>query len=268
MTDPTQSVKQRINQFHASRVQRELSFMDFVKIVSRRSFYLGSGFLLLAGIAFLPVLHLRATQSPAPEKQAAAAAKKASPEALRLNTLGVASMNQSKAIDAQKYFEQSLAADPDFVQAKMNLGIALLGQQKLEPARAALEEASAKLPGDPFAWYNLGIAYKDLGEPEKAIAAFLHVEKILPDEPDAYYFEGFLNSQLQRYDLAIAAFKKALAIAPYHASAQFGLARAYQRKGETDAAREGMRHFQKITTEKLGTPFGAGYGDQGKYSLE
>jgi hypothetical protein len=58
-----------------------------------------------------------------------------------------------------------------------------------------------------------------------------------------------------------------LAIAPYHASAQFGLARAYQRKGETEAAREGMRHFQKLTTEHLSTPFGAGYGDQGKFSL-
>src|SRR5271154_4100978 len=28
-----------------------------------------------------------------------------------------------------------------------------------------------------------------------------------------------------------------------------------------------MKRFQKITTEHLGTPFGAGYGDQGKFSL-
>ena len=93
------------------------------------------------------------------------------------------------------------------------------------------------------------------------------MEKIAPDEPDAFYFEGFVCSQLQKYDDAIAAFKKALEIAPYHASAQFGLARAYQRKGDGDAAREGMKRFQKITTEHLGTPFGAGYGDQGKFSL-
>ena len=60
----------------------------------------------------------------------------------------------------------------------------------------------------------------------------------MPDEPDAYYFIGFLSSQLQKYDEAIAAFQKALALAPQHASAQFGLARAYQRKGDADAARE------------------------------
>ena len=240
--------------------------MRFTKVASSRSFYWGSGFLFLAGIALLPALHLRARQSHTPAEPTTAS-KKISSEALRQNTLGVAYMNQQKNTDAQKCFEQALAADPNFSQAKMNLGIALLAQQKLEPARAALEESSAKLPRDPFAWYNLGIAYKDLGDPEKAIAAFQRVEKILPDEPDAYYFEGFLSSQLQRYDQAIAAFQKALAIAPYHASAQFGLARAYQRKGETEAAREGMKRFQKISTGHLGTPFGAGYGDQGKYSL-
>ncbi|HXP23301.1 MAG TPA: FG-GAP-like repeat-containing protein, partial [Candidatus Sulfotelmatobacter sp.] len=241
--------------------------MKFAMEVSRWFVLFLIGLFLLAAIAIIPVGHLRATRASSSQKPAVDAPKKVSPEALRLNTLGVAYMNQGKSADAQKYFEQALAADPDFAQAKMNLGISLLAQQKLEQAREALEQAAAKLPNDPYAWYDLGLAYKDLSEPEKAIAAFQHVEKIAPDEPDAYYFEGFLLSQLQKYDEAIAAFQKALAIAPYHASAQFGLARAYQRKGETEAAREGMRHFQKLTTEHLGTPFGAGYGDQGKFSL-
>ena len=194
-------------------------------------------------------------------------AKKISGEALRLNTLGVAYMNQGKSADAQKSFEQALALDSNFAQARLNLGISLLAQQKLEQARAALEEASGKLPDDPYAWYNLGLAYKDSGQSEKAITAFQRVERIAPDEPDAFYFEGFLLTQMQKYDDAIAAFKKALAIAPYHASAQFGLARAYQRKGDTESAREGMKRFQKITADHLGTPFGAGYGDQGRFSL-
>ena len=225
------------------------------------------GLLFAAVCALLPVLHLRATQLQAGPKSAADAAVKPSPRTLRLNTLGVANMNQGKSAEAEKLFEQALAADPDFARARMNLGIAFLAQQKLEQARAALEEATTKLPDDPFAWYNLGLAYKDSAEAEKAITAFQRVEKIAPEEPDAYYFEGFLQSQLQKYDEAIAAFKKTLALAPYHASAQFGLARAYQRKGDVEAAREGMKRFQKLTSEHLGTPFGAGYGDQGKFSL-
>jgi Flp pilus assembly protein TadD len=241
--------------------------MGFRQIVSRQSVVAFCVSPVLVAIGFLTTYHLQARPAPAVSMATPTDAAKISPEALRLNTLGVAHMNQGKSADAEKLFEQALKADPKFSGARLNLGIALLAQQKLEPSRAALEQAAKELPNDPYAWYNLGLAYKDSAEPEKAIGAFQHVEKVAPEEPDAFYFEGFLLSQLQRYDEAIPAFKKALELAPYHASAQFGLARAYQRKGETEAAREGMKHFQKLTSEHLGTPFGAGYGDQGKFSL-
>src|SRR2546430_10775793 len=118
-----------------------------------------------------------------------------------------------------------------------------------------------------YAWYNLGLAYKDLGESEKGIGAFQHVTEIAPNEPDAYYFVGYLNAQLQKYDQAISAFQKGLALYPFHASSEFGLARAFQRKGDAASARAHLARFQKITAEHLGAPFGAGYGDQGRYSL-
>ena len=235
--------------------------------VGRRLWIAGMALVLLPGLAVFAAR--RGNRSGAEVAQETKTGGKKAPagEALRLNSLGVAYMNQQKSAEAQKYFEQALAADPEFAAARMNLGISLLAQQKIEPARAALEAAAEKLPENPYAWYNLGLAYKDAGDNAKAIAAFQHVQKIAPDEPDAFYFEGFLYSQMQQYDQAIPAFEKALKIAPYHASAQFGLARAYQRKGDTDAAREGMQRFQKISSQHLGTPFGAGYGDQGKFSL-
>jgi Tfp pilus assembly protein PilF len=197
--------------------------------------------------------------SPASEGQ--------SSEAARLNSIGVAYMNQQRFADAQKQFESALKSQPDYLLAKLNLGISLLSQQKSEDARKALQEAAEKLPGDPYAWYNLGLVYKDISEQEKAIEAFQHVTEIAPTEPDAFYFIGYLNTQLQKYDAAIAAFQSALAVFPFHASAEFGLARAYQRKGDAENAREHLQKFQKITSQHLGTPFGAGYGDQGKFSL-
>ncbi|HKT46139.1 MAG TPA: FG-GAP-like repeat-containing protein [Candidatus Acidoferrales bacterium] len=205
--------------------------------------------------------------STAPDRSSPTAEKRDSQQALRLNTLGVAYLNQQRPVDAQKYFERSLEADPQFAIARLNLGISLLAQQKPEDARTALLEATRLLPTDPYAWYNLGLTYKDLGDPEKGIAAFQHAAEAAPNEPDPYYFLGYLYSQQQKYPESIAAFQKALAIAPYHASAQFGLARALQRSGDAAAAREHLAQFQKITTEHLGTPFGAGYGDQGKFSL-
>src|SRR5262249_17841471 len=108
--------------------------------------------------------------------------------------------------------------------------------------------------------------YKSIGEPEKGIAAFQHVAQLSP-EADTHYFLGYLYSQLQRYDEAIAEFQKALTEFPYHASAEFGIARAYQRKGDNQSAKEHLARFQKITTGHLGTPLGAGYGDQGRLSL-
>jgi len=218
----------------------------------------------------LAALLVESSAPPAQEK--AADAKKSGPstgiaDAYRFNALGVAYMNQQRPADAQKYFDQALEADAKFAVARLNLGVSLLGQQKLEPARAALEEAARQLPKDAYAWYNLGLVYKDVGETEKGVAAFLHVTEIAPNEADAYYFTGYLYSQLQKYDEAVAAFQKGLALNAFHASSEFGLARALQRKGDTAAAREHLARFQKITTEKLGTPFGAGYGEQGRYSL-
>lgn len=209
--------------------------------------------------------HAALAQAPPTTPQKAAAHSNAA-EAYRLNTLGVAYLNQQRPADAQKYFEQALSIDSGFEVARLNLGISLLAQQKLEAARTALSAAADKLPRDPYAWYNLGLTYKDLGDAEKGVAAFTHVTQIA-DEADAWYFVGYLNNQLQRYDLAIAAFQKALALFPYHASAEFGIARAYQRSGKADAAREHLAKFQKITSEHLGTPFGAAYGDQGRFSL-
>ena len=229
----------------------------------------------LAGVAliFCAAAWMRTGAFPSQEKAAPIAKSTSMPgekphaaDAYRLNTLGVAYMNQQRPAHAQKYFEQALAADPGFAVARLNLGVALLGQQKLEPGRAALEEAAKQLPNDPYAWYNLGLVYKDMGETEKGIAAFQRVTEIEPSEADAYYFLGYLNTQIQKYDDAIAALQKAVALNPVHASAEFGLARALQRKGDTAAAREHLARFQKITTEHLGTPFGAGYGDQGKFS--
>jgi Flp pilus assembly protein TadD len=188
-------------------------------------------------------------------------------KALRLNTLGVAYLNQQRPGEAQMYFEQALAADETFLVARLNLGIALMAQQKLEAAKGELEAAAQRLPRDPYAWYNLGLAYKDLGEAQAGAQAFAHAAELVPTEADPQYFIGLLKTWLGNYDQAISAFQKALALYPYHASAEFGMARALERKGDAQGAKEHLARFQKITTEHLGAPFGAGYGDQGRLSL-
>jgi Tfp pilus assembly protein PilF len=227
--------------------------------------------LACALLVFAILLPLRSAQQQQSHGPATATSTTTIPsessKALRLNTLGVAHLNQQRPADAQKYFEQALAADSKFSVARLNLGISLLNQQKAEAARDILIQAAKELPKDPYAWYNLGLSYKDLADPAPGVSAFEHVTQILPDEADAYYFVGYLNSQLQKYDEAIAAYQKGLALFPNHASSEFGIARAYQRKGDSASAREHLAKFQNITTNHLGAPFGTGYGDQGRLSL-
>jgi len=249
---------------HPARTGRNI----FMRATQRRAV----GIISVCSILICCAAILVRSSAPAAQEKSAATKKSGSSgggiaDAYRFNTLGVAYMNQQRPADAQKYFEQACEADLKFAVARLNLGVSLLGQQKLESARAALEAAAQQLPKDAYAWYNLGLAYKDLGESEKGIVAFQHVTEIAPNEPDAYYFVGYLNAQLQKYDQAIAAFQKGLALYPFHASSEFGLARAFQRKGDAASAREHLARFQKITAEHLGAPFGAGYGDQGRYSL-
>src|SRR5258707_1903368 len=211
--------------------------------------------LLLACAAILFVIAIPSLRSRANNAQAKPQAapksqtKSDEGEAFRNNTVAVVNINQQNFAEAKKYFAKALAADAKFAIARLNLGIALLSQQKLEPARAALEEATRLLPNDPYAWYNLGLLYKDTGEPEKGIEAFQHVAQLSP-EADAHYFLGYLYAQLQRYDEAIAEFQKAITAIPYHASSQFGIARAYLRKGDSDSARQHLARFQKITDRK------------------
>ncbi len=223
-------------------------------------------FLLVAGI--LPICFLSAKQS---ERKTAGDTPIAPPpkntlEAISLTNIGVAYMNQQRFDPAHKSFEQALAADAKYALARLNLGISLHSQQKPEEARTALEQATQELPADPYGWYNLGLVYKDLNETEKAIAAFQRAAAVVPSEADPLYFLGLLLTQQQKYDEAIAAFQHAVSLNVYHPSAEFGLARALQRKGEMDAARAHLLRFQKITQGHLGSPFGAGYGDQGRFS--
>ena len=232
-----------------------------------RDFPPGLGTILAATLPVVVLLAAPARQVVERPSVEGKARDAASPDAVRLTNLGVAYLNQGNGRQAEKFFRQALAANPEYSVALLNLGIALLSQQKTEAAREALKKAAGKLPQDPYAFYNLGLAYKSLNEGDKAITAFRRVGKIAPNDPDSFYFVGVLLTQEQKFDEAIAAFRQALDLNPFHASAEFGMARAYQRKGDSKAAREHLTRFQKITENHLGVPMGAAYGDQGHFSL-
>src|SRR5229473_5051326 len=203
----------------------------------------------------------------------AATTQKAAPsaanpvEAARLNNLGAAYMNQQLFEKGLKAFQEAAALDPELQVAALNQGVALLNLTRIDPAKALLEAAVKKNPNDPHAWFSLGLLYKNSDNPQGSVDAFRHVTEIDPNDADSWYFLGAASAQLKQYPQAIDAFQRALKLNPLHASAEFGIARAYQQSGDAAQAREHLVRFQHITQNKLGSPIGLAYGDQGKYSL-
>ncbi len=188
-------------------------------------------------------------------------------EAVRLNDLGVAYMNQRRTEDALKAFEQAYALDPHLPTARLNQGIALLNLQQADAARRVLLTAAAQQPNNPRVWFNLGLLYSLKSEAKPAQTAFDRVIALDPEDADAQYQLGAHFQRTNQLDLAVKSYRRVLELNPFHASAEFGLAGVYQRLGEGEEARRHFERFQKLTREKLGTLIGTGYGDQGKYSL-
>src|SRR5438552_13007294 len=96
-------------------------------------------------IAALVGLAVGATSSQTPRDKTV--------EAVRLNNLGVAYMNQRRSEAALKNFRQAYTVDRSLLTARLNEGIALLNLQQLEPARAVLVQAAEQQPKSARAWF-------------------------------------------------------------------------------------------------------------------
>ncbi|HEU5410069.1 MAG TPA: FG-GAP-like repeat-containing protein [Candidatus Acidoferrales bacterium] len=192
---------------------------------------------------------------------------KAKTEAAEHNNLGVAYMNRQQQKSALAEFQKAYALDSHLHVARLNEGIALLNLQQFSQAESILKEAAARNAKNPRIWYNLGLLEKSTGHPDASAQDFDRVIALDPNDADSHYFLGQDYMALQQYPKAIAAFDKALRLNPFHASACFAIAQAYQRSGNAEKARQYLTRFQDETQKKLAAPMSMSYGDQGKYSL-
>jgi Flp pilus assembly protein TadD len=190
-------------------------------------------------------------------------ANRAHDDAVRLNSIGTALMNQQLLAKAIDKFGEAYKLDPSLTVAELNRGIALLYLQRLPEAATALQHAAAQVPNNPRIWYVFGLLYRSDNKPQQSMEAFRRVLKLDPANADSHYFLG--SFLLDEHDLPAAAaeFRAVLRLAPLHASAEFALARTLQRQGKVDEAREAVERFQQLTNAKLSFPFAHTYGEEG-----
>jgi len=191
-------------------------------------------------------------------------------EAVRLNNLGVGSMNRYDYKDAVEFFRKALTLDPGFEPARVNLGIALFYAQNLDEAGAVLREALAADAKNLFARYTLGLLLKTQGRTEEAAREFALVAEADPDDAECWYNLGILYARLGRNDQAEAAFRRALALQPTNTSAMYNLGMLLLKLGRTEESKtilERFRPLQQVGTERSDLALGIQYGEMGKYAL-
>ena len=219
--------------------------------------------ILLAPVLILSaVLALRASQSPSRPAESAAPA-----EAIRLNNLGVASMNQQKFEQGLEWFEKATAADPKLVVARLNQAIALINLQRYDPARELLEEVATGRSAEPPRLVQPRAAPEEHGRGRGIAGVVSRAAAVRPGDAHSHYFVGLMAAQIQKYDDAVRAFTRALELDPFLVSAEFGIARSFQRAGRAEEAKAHLERFQRLTTEKIASAMSLGYGDQGPLSL-
>jgi len=217
--------------------------------------------------ALLGVGPQRPRQHPAKPVETATPVPNPRDELTRENNFGVALMNRQNFEAALGKFQRACILDPETDIGCLNMGIALLNMQRFDEARKVLAKSVERAPQNPRAWFNLGLLEKAEDHPDAAIEDFAKVATLDASDADGRYFLGLIYSQQQQYEKAIAAYSGAIKLNPFHASAEFGLAQALFRTGDTARAKQHLDRFQRITAEKLGKPISFIYGEQGTYSL-
>ncbi len=129
-------------------------------------------------------------------------------------------------------------ANPDSVEAHINLGAQLITEEVYAEAVTVLQRAVTLRPNSPAAQYNFGLALLKTGDYERAITANTKALEFKPNWPDAYNNLGLAYAGLKRWEEAARAYREAVRIVPNYAGAYLNLGIASVRLGQLDFARQ------------------------------
>ena len=129
-------------------------------------------------------------------------------------------------------------ANPNSVEAHVNLGAQLITEKVYSEALSTLKHAVSLQPNSAAAQYNLGLAQLMEKKYEDAITSNKKALELRPDWADAYNNLGLAYAGLSRWKEAVGAYREAVRIVRDYAGALYNLGIAHLRLGETSATRE------------------------------
>lgn len=129
-------------------------------------------------------------------------------------------------------------ANPNSVEAHVNLGAQLITEKIYSEALSILKQAVTLQPNSPAVQYDLGLAQLKEKKYEEAITSNRKALELKPDWPDAYNNLGLAYAGLSRWQEALTAYREALRLIPDYAGALYNLGIAHLRLGQKSAAEE------------------------------
>jgi tetratricopeptide (TPR) repeat protein len=161
------------------------------------------------------------------------------PRALYL--LGCALLRQDRAAQAIAPLEKAARALQDPV-VETELGMALRTIGRIDDALARLRRATKRRPVHARALHQLAFLLLALGHVEEAIAVLEHGIQLAPAAVELPLLLGVIQHDRREHAKAKAAFSKALATAPDHPDAHYGMASVMLDDAEHSQAAE---HFRR-----------------------
>jgi tetratricopeptide (TPR) repeat protein len=146
---------------------------------------------------------------------------------------------------AEACYRRAHQLDPRSFRWTYYLAMVLAAQAKYDQAIATLQQAlqldSEYLP----ARLKMGEYLATEGRPDDARKVYENIVRQHPESAQTYYALGQAYETARDLNKAVDSFRKACELFPYFGAAHYALARAYQRLGKTDAAREELARYEE-----------------------
>ena len=136
-----------------------------------------------------------------------------------LFTEGLAHHRAGRLAEAERIYNQILAARPDHFDSRHLLGVIFLQRGSPTQALDHINSALRLNPGNVAALNNRGIALQELKRFEEALETFDRAAALQPDYAEALSNRGNVLKFLRRFDEALASYDDALALRPDYADA-------------------------------------------------
>jgi tetratricopeptide (TPR) repeat protein len=141
------------------------------------------GWVLLAATAAATSAQLSSPGTPStPRNGAPVASSGATGDPAKLFQKGRDALNQNRLDEAEHYFRQVLAVNPQVGDAYTNLGVVYMRRKQWAKALDMFRKAEGLMPHEAGVRLNIGLVYFRENEFLKAIPSF---ESVLRDQPDA-----------------------------------------------------------------------------------